>query len=51
LPLAETYDFLWHTPSVDTSLSERNITLLQSYKKYEIRQRNPMKNKITLLVQ
>jgi hypothetical protein len=28
------------------SLSERNIILPQSYEKYEIRQRNPVKNKI-----
>ena len=39
-------DFLWRTPSADTSLSERNISLPQSYEKYEIRQRNPVKNKI-----
>lgn len=39
-------DFLWRIPSADTSLSERNIILPQSYEKYEIRQRNPVKNKI-----
>ena len=37
-------DFLWRIPSADTSLSERNIILPQSYEKYEIRQRNPVKN-------
>ena len=39
-------DFLGRIPSADTSLSERNIILPQSYEKYEIRQRNPVKNKI-----
>ena len=39
-------DFLWRIPSADTSLSERYIILPQSYEKYEIRQRNPVKNKI-----
>ena len=39
-------DFLWRIPSADTSLSERNIILPQSYEKYEIRQQNSVKNKI-----
>ena len=39
-------DFLWRIPSADTSLHERNISLPQSYEKYEIRQQNSVKNKI-----
>lgn len=39
-------DFLWRIPLADTSLFERNITLPQSYEKYEIRQQNSVKNKI-----
>ena len=39
-------DFLGRIPSADTSLHERNISLPQSYEKYEIRQQNSVKNKI-----